>query len=117
MPIVVSIDHHSNKIATTTNSLTSAKSQHELKYLVLIASCFTEHIHTYVRTVYKESPMQCKSIEIKDHKFWRFKTLYITTTLQNLGTSLIYVEAKHEFTCMYIQAYTTCKYLTLVTTY
>ena len=42
----------------------------------------------YVRSVYKESPRHCLSIEVEDHKFWRFKTIYITTTLQNLGTSL-----------------------------
>ena len=31
--------------------------------------------HTYVRSVYKEFPRYNLSIEIKDHKFWRFKTL------------------------------------------
>ena len=42
----------------------------------------------YVRSVYKESPRHYLSIEVEDHKFWRFKTIYITTTLQNLDISL-----------------------------
>ena len=42
----------------------------------------------YICSVYKELPRYNVSIEIKDHKFWRFKHFYITTTLQNLGTSL-----------------------------
>ena len=42
----------------------------------------------YICSVYKEFPRYNLSIEIKDHKFWRFKTLLYNHPLQNLGTSL-----------------------------
>ena len=54
----------------------------------------------YVRSVYKGSPRHYLSIEIKDHKFWRLNTHYITTTLQNLGTFLMYV-CYSMYVCMY----------------
>ena len=53
---------------------------------VLIASCFMQQIHTYVHSVYKESPRHYLNTEIK--KFGDLKPIYTTTTLQNLGTSL-----------------------------
>ena len=52
------------------------KYQHEQKCLVSITSWFTQHICMYIRSVYRESPTprHYLSIEIKDHKFWKFKT-------------------------------------------
>ena len=50
---------------------------------------YHQHIHKYIHSVYKESPRHYLSTEIKYHKFWMFRTHYITTTLQNLGTSLL----------------------------
>ena len=67
-------NHHSDKIATTTNSLDSTKYQHEWKCLTSIVNCFTQHICTYICSVYKEYPRHCLSIEIKDHNFWRFNS-------------------------------------------
>ena len=65
-------DHHSEKIPTTTNSL---KYQHKWKCLASITSWFTQqHIRMYIHSVYKESSRHYLSIEIKDHKFWKFKT-------------------------------------------
>ena len=63
--------HHSDKIATTTNSLTSTKIW---KYLVSITSWFTQHIRMYIHSVYKEFPRHYLNIEIENHKFWKFKT-------------------------------------------
>ena len=42
--------------------------------------------------------MHCLSIEIKDHKFWRFKThLYNHHSSQNLGTSLHDVHTTYRY--------------------
>ena len=55
--------------------------------IVSITSWFTQHIHMYLHSVYKKS-RHYVSIETKDHKVWKFKPIYITTTLQNQGTPL-----------------------------
>ena len=49
MPTMVSTDHHSDKMATTINSLTSTKISTRMK--ILTASCFTQHIHTYTVSI------------------------------------------------------------------
>ena len=46
-----------------------------MKILVLIASCFTQHIHTQV--VYKESPWHYLNTEIKTTSFGDLKAIYI----------------------------------------
>ena len=74
VPTVVGTNHHSDKAATTTNSLTSTKISTWMKMLSLIANCFTQHMCMYVYSVYKNFPRHCLSIENKDHKLWRFKT-------------------------------------------
>ena len=68
--------------------LPALKYQHEQKCLVSITSWFTQYIHMYIHSVYKESPRHYLSIETKDYKFGNLKPIYITTTLRNLGTSL-----------------------------
>ena len=44
--------------------------------------------HMYMYSVYKEFPRYKLSMEIKDHKLGDLEHFYITTTLQNLDTSL-----------------------------
>ena len=73
MPTVVGTDHHSDKIATITNSLTNTKISRRMKILIL-NSQLVYNTHTYIHNVHKESPKHSLSIEIKDHKFWRSKT-------------------------------------------
>ena len=64
---LVDTDYHSDKIATTTNSLTSAKRSTQMKKFSLnFHLLYTTH--TYIHKVYKESPRHFLSIEIKDHK-------------------------------------------------
>ena len=62
---VVGTNHHSDKMTTTTNSLTSTKYQHEWKYLYSLASHFTQN------KVSTRNPRHSLSIDIK---FRRFKT-------------------------------------------
>ena len=53
--------------------------------------CIGDSLYTYTSNVYKESPWHYLNTEIKDHKFWRFKShlyVYITITLPNLGIYL-----------------------------
>ena len=85
---VVGIDHHSDKIAITTNSLTNIKNN--INWIkILSLNCQLLYIYMCVCSVYKECPRHCLSTETKDHRFWRTKTHFIlTTNLQNLGTSL-----------------------------
>ena len=67
---MVNTDHHSDKIATTTNLLTSAKRSTQMKKFSLnYQQLYTTHM--YVHRVYKEFPRHCLSKEIKDHKFWK----------------------------------------------
>ena len=92
------INHHSDKIAITINLLTSTKVSTWMKMLILNCQLLYTTLHMYIHSVYKESSRHCLSIE-KITCFGDLKPLYITTTLPNLGTYLIYVSpcAKLEF--------------------
>ena len=68
---VVGTDHHSEKIATTTNSLTTTKISTFMKILSLN---YQQNICMYIHSVYKESPRHYLRIEIKDHNFCKLET-------------------------------------------
>ena len=92
VPTVVSTDHHSDKIATTANSLTSTKISIWMKILKfqLPVALHNTYICMYVLcSVNKEFPRHYLTKNLKITSFGDFKSIYITTTLQNLGTSLV----------------------------